>query len=165
MIDFSKLHPEYLANLERGREFQDFAMLTLFKECGIVVPVFASLKYQVKYGESLCRCEIKLDTKFFRTKRLFIETEERPTLDSELRPSGLDDPKCKFYLVGDYETFWFFGCHTLRNARSRHKHDGSGWELAEHKIEYEGKLITLTKGALLPIEEADDLAEIKWEKT
>jgi len=74
-----------------GLEFQDFVVTTLARQCGIVLSIFTSRKYQYDQGETLQGAEIKLDERCTDTGRLSIEVAEKTRDDPTLpwTPSGI----------------------------------------------------------------------------
>lgn len=135
------LHPNYAANLEQAREFEDFVADVLYERAGMVIHVYRSRRHQVAYGECRVGLEIKLDRKWRDTGNLFIETEERHNTSVPFKPAGINGG-CWLYVIGDYVKFWLFAAAALRL-------------MAEQPALYRPVMNGTAKGFLLPIGEAD----------
>jgi len=98
-----------------GLEFQDFVIETVARTCGFIVQQYASKYYQIKRGESIQRCEIKLDNLCTRTRRLSIEISEKThTAQADYLPSGIFSPtKPLFYIQGNRDRFYLFATKDL----------------------------------------------------
>ena len=98
-----------------GLEFQDFTIESIARACGFIIQQYASKYYQIKRGESIQRCEIKLDNLCTRTKRLSIEISEKTNADQrDFLPSGIFSPtRPLFYIQGNRERFYLFATKDL----------------------------------------------------
>lgn len=113
----------YKERREAGFEYQDFIAMRLL-QVGVVVQVFASLKFQLRHGESLNGIEIKYDSLMGETHNLAIETAEKSEADSPIfKPSGIyRDDNTWLYVQGDYRTIYIFCVTMLKMLHKR----GSG---------------------------------------
>jgi len=136
------LHANYESNLAEAQKFEDFASNKLHS-IGISIGVFRSKHFQIMYGESRAGFEIKYDTKRIGTGNLFIETEERPSIKHNFKPSGpFHSDNSWMYVIGDYHKIWIFSCNELRRLAR----------------EYKFKQTPTAKGFLLPVTDADVIA-------
>ena len=92
----------YRDKLDVGQRYQDFVMKELLN-CGIVVQLYTSYKFQIDQGESLNGIEIKYDSKIKQTGNLYIETSEKTDKRNEMYiPSGIfRTDNTWLYCVGD----------------------------------------------------------------
>lgn len=98
-----------------GLEFQDFIIESVARACGFIIQQYASKYYQIKRGESIQRCEIKLDNLCTRTGRLSIEVSEKTNADQDdYMPSGIFSPtQPLFYIQGNRERSYLFATKDL----------------------------------------------------
>lgn len=144
------LHDKYEANLAQAKEFELFASDALAHGLYILPVVYQSKHFQTTYGESLSRIEFKLDNKFRGSGNLFIETAE--TYDREVvkKPAGIYHAAAPWlFVIGDFSTFWVFATRCLQ----RQCEFGS----------YRHVKTDTSDGFLLPTENADAIAAVKWE--
>lgn len=136
------LHAKYESNLAEAQKFEDFASDKLHS-VGISIGVYRSKHFQIMYGESRAGFEIKYDTKRINTSNLFIETEERPSVNAEFKPSGpFHKDNSWMYVIGDYHKIWIFSCNELRRVSTKFRFVDT----------------PTAKGFLLPVSEADVIA-------
>jgi hypothetical protein len=144
------LHSNYAANLHEAKDFEDFVFDTLMHERRLLVGGYKSRHYQTIHGESFTGVEVKLDRKFRQTTNLFIETAERPSKASEMKPAGIYHESSPWLIViGDYSTFWAICSQSLRLI-----HEASVCREVDTET---------SKGFLLPVCKADRHCAFKWE--
>lgn len=137
-----------IRSFEQGMEFQDFVVEQM-NRWGFYIQLHSSRFYQFKRGESVQRCEIKLDNRCTETGRLSIEVQERTSIQSKWVPSGIyRDDNTVFYIQGNWARLFLFAKKTLIDY---HQNTFGG--------EYEEGPATIRK-FYLPISEAKDLAII-----
>jgi hypothetical protein len=94
---------------EDGLRFQDFAVEQLARRYGFIIQLYSSRHYQFNHGESVQRCEFKLDKRFIETGRLSIEVAERTALDKQWVSSGIYSATLPvFYVQGNHDQFFVF---------------------------------------------------------
>lgn len=101
-------------SFEDGLTFQDFVISQLNK-IGLYIQLHSSRRYQFDRGESVQRCEIKLDKRCTDTGRLSIEVMERTGHDRQWVKSGIyarDD--MLFYVQGNQQAIYLFDPKFLR---------------------------------------------------
>lgn len=113
---FMAMTPQYKANFEKGGEYVQFVI-------GMWPQVYPERKLtlmegkanQLK-GETKERIEIKFDDIMARTKRVYIETDEKSNeLNSQYVRSGIyRSDNTTMYLVGDYERWFLFSKQKLQ---------------------------------------------------
>jgi hypothetical protein len=144
------LHANYSANLAEAKEFEDFVFDTLMHERRLIVGGYKSRHYQTLHGESLTGVEVKLDRRFRETGNIYIETAERPSESSAIKPAGIYHEADPWLIViGDYSTFWALASQTLKLI-----HESSVCRETETPT---------SRGFLLPVCKADRHAAFKWE--
>jgi hypothetical protein len=140
----------YKKQLEKANEYQDYVVVQLHKYTGLTIPVFSSYKYQLNVGESLCGFEIKHDENLKYTGNLFIETQERRSINNPYVSSGIyRDDNSWIYIIGDYKKIFIFAKNHLRFLHEKRK-----YRLIENKYK-------TARGFLLPSKYAEDFLAIK----
>lgn len=131
---------------EEDREFEDFAQMQLYK-WGFPIGNFSSKKFNVAFGESIGRTEIKHDKKFRDTGNLFIETQEKDK-NNKWIASGIyrNDNTC-FWFIGDHNTAWLISKAQLKWLCERKDENGE-------RI-YKEITTETSKGILIPIEDIE----------
>jgi hypothetical protein len=146
------LHANYMGNLDEAKDFEDFVFDTLMHERKLVCGGYKSRHYQTLHGESLNGVEVKLDREFRKTGNVWIETQERPSVDHEYKPAGIyheSDPW--LFVIGDYSTLWAIASQSLRLI-----HEANVCPEKENRTR-------TSRGFLLPVCKADRHAAFKWE--
>ena len=94
-------------------EFQDFVVEQM-NGWGFYIQLHSSRLYQFDRGESVQRCEIKLDNWCTKTGRLSIEVQERTSMQSIWVDSGIyRNDNTVFYIQGNWTRFFLFSKKTL----------------------------------------------------
>jgi len=106
----------YKDQLEAAMEYQDFVSDALRRDFGIYLGVYNSRRWQQQKGESAAGVEIKLDTRFSKTKNLYIEVTEKSNANlADYTESGiLRNDGTWLYLIGDYNEAFLFSKRQLR---------------------------------------------------
>lgn len=106
-------------SFEQGMEFQDFVVEQMNK-WGFYIQIHCSKKYQFDKGESVQRCEIKLDNRCTETGRLSIEVQERTSLNGAWVSSGIyREDNTVFYIQGNWCRFFVFAKKSLVDYHQR----------------------------------------------
>ena len=132
-------------DLERGREFEDYASERLWG-LGLAVMMYGSRRYQDK-GESLNGIEIKYEGVFRRTNRLYIECRQEKSGGWELSGAFRRD-NTWLWVIGDYAGFYLF---TKVDLQMMHGSDDGLWQTEI----FDEANTTNTSGYFLPREVAD----------
>lgn len=105
---------EYYKNkLEESNLFQDHWAKQFLLQRGIPLQFFCSKKNQI-HGECIQGYELKYDSLFRKTKRLYIETHEKQNMATQWVESGILKVDNSIYLViGDYELVFIFSKQQL----------------------------------------------------
>src|SRR5262245_10222063 len=99
----------YEACLAEAQRFQDFVVDVCWQQLGLAIVQYASREYQYKVGESKTGIEIKQDSRYAETGRLFIETESRRPPNTRYIPSGIfRKDNSWLYIIGNYNTLFIF---------------------------------------------------------
>ena len=127
VLNEKNLNMQVLEAYEQGMEFQDW-VVRQFNRIGFCIQLNSSKKYQFSEdGESVQRCEIKLDNRCTETGRLSIEIAEK-TRDDANRPwvpSGIYAKNSTvFYIQGNHEILFLFDLKFLRRYWEFHKKNG-----------------------------------------
>jgi len=132
----------YNNQLKIGQEYQDFITKDLMNY-GLCYVSFNSKKYQQNVGENSAGIEIKCDMRFQDTGNLYIEISEKsnPTNINFINSGIYRDDNSFLYIIGDYKKYWIFSKKKLI-------------ELHKSGV-YEEKMISTSRGYLLPIKEAN----------
>lgn len=105
-------------SFQQGLEFQDFVVEQFAKQ-GFYIQLHSSKKYQFERGESVQRCEIKLDNRCTETGRLSIEIAERTRTELGWTPSGIyRGDNTIFYVQGNQSLLFLFDKKVLRRYHS-----------------------------------------------
>ena len=89
----------------------DFArhVLRLFQLEGKAIAFIEGYANQLKYGDTDVGIEVKFDRRLHDTGNLFIEIDERRTVDKPFVASGIyRDDLSRWYLIGDYSRCYVF---------------------------------------------------------
>lgn len=142
----NNMTPEYKAKLEDALIYQDFIADELRKR-GIYLGAYSSKKYQREKGESCSGIEVKNDKNMWRTRNVYIETDEKPNAQCpKWYPSTIYRDKDTWGLIiGDYNEAFLFSTRQLRMI-CEHSNE---WK-RQHGIRHTGNLTS--KAILLPIE-------------
>jgi len=98
----------YDDKLKQGLEYQDFIMEYLYT-AGLPLITYTSKKYQIEKGENKLGVEIKFDDKYNETGNLYIEVEERSSVNKEYFPSGIfRKDNTWIYIQGNYNIAFIF---------------------------------------------------------
>ena len=104
---------KYNENLVDSQLFQDF-LCDVLEGLNIVIRFYQSIYYQFGRGESLEGCEVKLDRKARTTENVFMEVSEKAHKHAvDFTPSGILSGKHDVYIIGNYDTVWFFHTRDL----------------------------------------------------
>jgi hypothetical protein len=106
---------EYEEKLRAGREYQDYAQISLFK-AGILIGVLTSERYQKEYGESIAGIEVKLDRVLEKTGNLYFETHEKSNSSNyNYVESGiLRKDNTWIWCIGNYDVMYLIPKISLR---------------------------------------------------
>lgn len=118
-VERPQLRPDYLQKLAIGRRYEKYVYAVLKKE-GITFEPYFDYHRQITIGENAAGIECKCDLQHVTTGNLFIETEERWSLDegAGYKPAGIyKGDNAWLYAIGDYATVFLFGVRTLRYLR------------------------------------------------
>lgn len=112
----------YREKKAEGEEFQDFAMMELYRQ-GIVVTQFCSRKYQIEQGESHSGIEIKYDGRAHETGNLYFEFAEKsdPHNGTYVRSGFMRDDNTWLWCIGDYDNLWLIPKSTLQRLYGKVK--------------------------------------------
>ena len=113
---------------ELGEQYQDFITLQLAK-MGIVIANFSSKKYQMCFGENNLHCEIKRDSKWQQTGRLYIEFEAISKDGSKMIDGGIKKNDFSWlYLIGDETKAYIFAKNQLIRLYQKVKEKPDVWK-------------------------------------
>jgi hypothetical protein len=111
------------AQIEAGREFQDFVVDVLDQYLHLHIQQYASRRYQYAVGESRNGIEIKHDKAFNTYGRLWIEYAEKAfPRPGAYVASGIMRPDNWLYVIGDYHTLFGFPTKLLRAFKRQGRH-------------------------------------------
>jgi hypothetical protein len=115
------LTAQYVHNMQRGPEYQDFVVRELYYKAGISVVSFSSQKYQCECGENISGIEIKYDDRMKQTGNVYFEiAEKRRAENKDYVASGIfRDDNTWLYAIGDHETLFLCGKTHLRQVYER----------------------------------------------
>lgn len=104
-----------------GMRFQDYAVEQLARRFGFIIQLYTSKYYQLTHGESIQRCEIKLDKRCTDTGRLSIEIAEKTSINMlKFLDSGIYSPlRPIFYVQGNPSRIYLFA---TKDLLAHHKH-------------------------------------------
>lgn len=141
---------QYKTNFEKGLLYQDY-LVKMLAPMGIIIMPFSSKFSQFTTGESFSRHEIKFDDRMSSTGNIYIEVGEKTSSSLEnYTPSGiLRDDNTLFFLIGNYQTLFFFSKKILKLLVMGSKK--SQWAYVETPT---------SQGYLLPITEAAKYADV-----
>lgn len=89
--------------LEETLIYQDFITMQLFQKLGWSINQLASKKYNIEYGESLARIEIKNDKRMKETGNIYVELYESH-YEGKFVPSGINrDDNTLIWCIGDFD--------------------------------------------------------------
>ena len=114
----------YKAQLEAGKEYQDFVIDVCWNVLGLAIVQYTSKMYQQHVGESRTGAEIKFNRKYGQTGNLWIELEEK----AEPRPgpyaiSGINrEDNTWLFITGDYDHIYLFGKRHLQALSKQRPH-------------------------------------------
>lgn len=134
----------YKNKIEEASEYQDFVIEQMLLKRGIPICVYTSKKNQYK-AESVNGYEIKYDSRFRETKRLYIETHEMSNHTNKrwVESGILKNDNSKFILIGDYKDIFMFSKKQLRKEYLQCK-----WNKAETATS-KGMFIDITENGEL----------------
>jgi len=97
------------ASFSDGMQFQDWVVERMSRE-GFYIQLYSSRYYQYHKGESIQKCEIKLDNRCTDTGRLSIEVAEKSRASIDVwTPSGIKrNDNTIFYVQGNTERLYLF---------------------------------------------------------
>jgi hypothetical protein len=142
----------YLSNLAKGQQFQDYCALRIMERLHIPLVNLQSKEYQFEIGENLQGFEIKYDMNFKNTRNLWIEVAERISTNKQYVNSGIfREDNSWLYCIGDYEVIYIFPKKHLQLMARSNK-----WHIVENRVK-------TSKGFLMPIRDAEKHSAMKIE--
>ena len=142
-----------------GEEYQDFICDELLK-IGISLNVYVSRKYQLSKGESASGIEIKHDSKWRQTGRLYFEVEAINKKQTEMIEGGITKAdKSWLYLIGDETKAFIFAKNQLVRLYQKVKENPKIWkekygiDIYQHIDEDNGK--ATSSGMCIPVKQLD----------
>ncbi len=140
------MNERYERDLQRGLEFQDHVTELFAKHLGISLANYASVKYQQEHSDTVQGIEVKYDSRFRKTEKLFIEYRERSDPSSKWHDSGvLCNPSVWALAIGDYDAVFILSIRLLNGMIKARPH--------YRKVETETAM-----GVLLPVLDAEKYA-------
>ena len=142
-----------------GEEYQDFICDELLK-IGLSLNVYVSRKYQLNKGESASGIEIKHDSKWQQTGRLYFEVEAVNKKQTEMIGGGITKEDSSWlYLIGDETKAFIFAKQQLIRLYEKVKENPTKWKekygisIYQHKDPDNG--IITSSGMCIPVKELD----------
>ena len=142
-----------------GEEYQDFICDELLK-IGIPLNVYVSKKYQMNKGESASGIEIKHDSKWRQTGRLYFEVEANSKDTTKMVKGGITkEDKSWLYLIGDETKAFIFAKNQLIRLYEKVKEKPDVWKekygitINQHIDEH--TLKATSSGMCIPIKSLD----------
>lgn len=111
-----------------GAEYQDFICDELLK-IGVCLNCYSSKKYQMSKGESASGVEIKRDSKWQQTGRLYFEVEANSKDTTKMVNGGITkEDKSWLYLIGDETKAFIFAKNQLIRLYQKVKEKPDVWK-------------------------------------
>ena len=144
--------------LIEGADYEQFIKHKI-KRLGIYIEPYREKIRQYLLGENSNGIEIKYDAKMKKTNNIYIETYEKNPWLKDWTPSGINrQDNSWLYVIGDYDVFYIFSKKTLKYFLSKIDDIVVDNTLIKHQ-QYREKEFKTSKGYLLPVEDAQYLAE------
>lgn len=142
-----------------GEEYQDFICDELLK-IGIPLNVYVSKKYQLGKGESASGIEIKHDSKYSQTGKLYFEVEAMNKQGSQMINGGITkEDKSWLYLIGDESRAFIFSKKQLIRLYEKVKENPLKWKdkygISIHQHIDADIMKATSSGMCIPIKELD----------
>jgi len=142
-----------------GEEYQDFITDELLK-IGVCLNSYSSKKYQLSKGESASLWEIKHDTKYSQTGKLYFEVEAINKKGSQMINGGITkEDKSWLYLIGDENKAFIFAKKQLIRLYEKVKESPEKWKqkygISIHQHIDQDTLKATSSGMCIPIKELD----------
>lgn len=142
-----------------GEEYQDFICDELLK-IGIPLNVYVSKKYQLDKGESASGIEIKHDSKWRQTGRLYFEVEANSKDTTRMVKGGITkEDESWLYLIGDETKAFIFAKNQLIRLYEKVKEKPNVWKekygitINQHIDEH--TLKATSSGMCIPVKSLD----------
>lgn len=142
-----------------GEEYQDFICDELLK-IGIPLNVYVSKKYQLSKGESATGIEIKHDSKYSQTGKLYFEVEAINKSGSQMINGGITkEDKSWLYLIGDENKAFIFAKKQLIRLYEKVKANPTLWKekygISIHQHIDADTMKATSSGMCIPISQLD----------
>lgn len=109
----------YNEKLEKGLEYQDFVLDTLYDKLGLIISYYSSRKYQYEKGESKTGIEIKYDMLYKDTGNLYIEyAEKKPNANYYVISGIARQDNAWLYVIGNHDIIFIFAKSFLQQLKN-----------------------------------------------